>query len=186
VLYEVVLLQLVHQGQVAHQQLVVLLRDVERVAVGRVDHLSQEMLGHGVVTAADYTGYVSVDLVLQLAVTVEQLLEDVYRLGLLTGQVLYDALYADLLPPQLLSLKGVVQQYGVALLASLRQALLLRLGLEPMTLYHFVHVPRRTVVVDHVVDNGEQLFKRLPVSESNGSDDEVGLILETKVLKHIL
>ena len=75
-----------------------------------------------------------------------------------------------------------MQQHHVPFLASLRQELLLGLGLKPQSLNAFVHLPRRFVVILYFVDDSQQLLQGLPVSYLDGCDDQVGLVLEAEVL----
>jgi hypothetical protein len=107
-----------------------------------------------------------IDLVLELSISEKQF-EYVLDLGLLPGQILNDPLHRNLPPPNLLPLEAIVQEDGVALLAGFGEVLLLGLGLKASALDHLLDVPRRAVVVDHVVDDGEQLLERLPVAESD-------------------
>jgi hypothetical protein len=116
----------------------------------------------------------------------EQLLDDVVGFLLVSGQVLDDPLDGDLLPPKLLLLEAVMQEDGVSLLAGLGEELLFGLGLEPESLDALVDLPGGLVEVLDLCDDGEEVLEGLPVSDLDGSDDEVGLVLQAHVLVDVL
>ena len=134
-----------------------LLREVESIFVGGVEHVSEQQFCHDHVAAADHAGQIEVNLILELGFS-EQQLEDMLDLRLLPGQILNNALNRDLAPPELLALKAIVEQDGVALLAGFGEMVLPSLGLEAGPLDHLLHVPRAAVVVGHVAHDGEQLL----------------------------
>ena len=150
--------------------------------VGSEQDIAEQQLGNCVVAASDDAGDVVVKFVLEFGVKLHQFFNDPVGIFLIPRQVLNDPLYGDLLPPGLLLPVAIMQQHHVTFLASLRQELLLGLGLKPQSLNALVHLPRRFVVILYFVDDSQQLFQGLPVSYLDGCDDQVGLVLEAEVL----
>lgn len=78
-----------------------------------------------------------------------------------------------------------MQQDSISLLSRFREVLFLGSGLIPKPIDHVLDLPGRCMVVARFIYDGQQLFKRLPVSQLNGCDDEIRLVFETDILKDV-